>query len=97
MIASLSFFTSHVPSVPSPLPLPAATSASRRSVGKGASTMKKSWSVLRGPDFSRRVVRRVGEGEPRVRRERRTVGMAMGATSMGIVGQVVRRRDWFLR
>ena len=59
--------------------------------------MKLSWSVLMGPAFARGLERTVGDGLPRVCRMRSTRGVARGSTSMGIVGQDVRRRGRSLR
>jgi len=83
--------------VPSPAAAPAATSAVVRRTGKGASTMKKSWSVFKGPAFGSRFSRTRGLGLPSWRREWMTVCTAIGATSMGMEGQFVRRRGWSLR
>ncbi len=65
--------------------------------GKGASTMKKSWSVFNGPALGMWPSRRCGVGEPSSRSRVRTCRAAMGATSMGMWGQEVRRRDCSLR
>lgn len=72
-------------------------SLGRRRVGKGASMMKFAWSVFSGPALSMGPVRRVGPGEPRARRAARTGERARGLISMGMVGQLVRRRAWSLR
>ena len=43
------------------------------------------------------VGRMEGVEEPRVDRAERTEGAARGSTSMGMLGHLVRRRDWSLR
>ena len=65
--------------------------------GKGASIMKLSWSVFTGPVLEEEPSRTLGLEEPRERREERTVERARGSTSMGMVGQLERRRFWSLR
>ena len=73
------------------------TSDGSRSGGKGASTIKKPWSVFSGPAFSIVLVRIVGLMLPSFFNSLRTRYTAIGATSMGIDFHAVNRRGLSFR
>lgn len=99
LILSASAVTSQTPFLPDPSS-PCATSDGRRSLGKGASTRKKSWSVFKGWVCSPSLIgalRSLGRGLPSFWSSDITRRTARGATSIGIEGQFVRSRRWSFR